>query len=57
MSQTYNNLKNAVAAIEEDIERFYEKENKSAGVRIRKAMQDIKSLAQEIRKEIVEKRK
>ena len=39
------------------MEKFHVKGNDSAGVRIRKAMQDLKALSQEIRDEIQEIRK
>ena len=35
-----------------NIEKFYEKGNKSAGTRIRKAMQELKKLAQEVRQDV-----
>ena len=37
---------------EQDMEKFYEKGNKSAGTRIRKAMQELKKLAQEVRQDV-----
>lgn len=45
-------LKNIIAAIEDDAVKCYTKGNKTAGIRIRKAMQEIKKKAQEIRDEI-----
>jgi hypothetical protein len=45
----FNEIKEIVLSIEHDVEKFYLKGNKSAAVRIRKAMQDIKNLAQEVR--------
>lgn len=48
----YNKLKELILGIEDDFMKFYEKENKAAGTRARKAMQDVKVLAQDIRKEI-----
>lgn len=38
--------------LEIDFEKFYEKGNQAAGTRVRKGMQDLKSLAQEIRSEV-----
>ena len=52
----WEELKETFANLEDDAKKFYEKGNKAAGVRIRGGMQDIKALAQEIRKEIVEQR-
>ena len=45
----FNEIKEIVLSVEQDVKKFYEKGNKSAAVRIRKAMQDIKNLAQEVR--------
>jgi hypothetical protein len=45
----FNELKEIVDSLVPDVEKFYSKGNKAAGVRIRKAMQDIKILAQEVR--------
>jgi predicted nucleic acid-binding Zn-ribbon protein len=47
--QKFDELKAAVAAIEADLIKFEEKGNKAAGGRVRKAMQEIKALAQEVR--------
>ena len=41
----------------EDINKFYEKGNSAAGTRVRKSLQDIKKLSQEIRVEVSEKKK
>lgn len=50
-------LKELFALLEEDVVKFFEKENKSAGVRARKSLQKIKKLAQELRLEISAKNK
>ena len=50
--EKYQKLKDLVLSIEEDFSKFYEKDNKAAGTRARKAMQELKNLAQEIRGEI-----
>ncbi len=54
--EKYNELKKLVDEIGEDFEKFYDKGNKAAGTRARKAMQDVKVMAQDIRKEIQEKK-
>jgi len=41
-----------VNSVEEDCNKFFENGNKSAGVRARKNLQEIKKLAQELRIEI-----
>ena len=47
-------LKSLIANTEADAVKFYEKGNKAAGTRVRKAMQDIKALAQDIRLNVQE---
>ena len=53
--QEYEELKALVAEIETDINKA-EGGNKAAGTRVRKAMQDLKNLAQEIRVEVQNKK-
>lgn len=43
-----------VQSFEKDFVKFYDKGNKSAGTRVRKAMNELKRKAQEIRKEVQE---
>ncbi|MBO9639236.1 histone H1 [Siphonobacter aquaeclarae] len=45
-------LKNLVLSLEGDFDKFYEKGNQAAGTRVRKGMQDLKVLAQDIRTEV-----
>lgn len=52
--EIFNNIKEIIVGAEEDVSKFYEKGNKAAAVRIRKAMQDIKKLAQELRTHVQE---
>lgn len=53
--QEYEQLKQMVMAAEEDILKA-EGGNKAAGTRIRKAMQEIKKVAQQVRINILESR-
>ena len=53
--EAFDRLKQAVAAVEEDLAKA-ESGNKAAGTRVRKAMQDIKKIAQEVRVKILEMR-
>lgn len=53
----FSELKDFVEELEKDFTQFYEKGNKAAGTRIRKAMQDLKKHAQDIRVEIQEMKK
>jgi len=54
--EKFNSLKDAVTAMESDFEKFYVKGNKAAGTRIRKGMQDLKGLAQDIRQDVLTKK-
>lgn len=47
-------LKELVMSLEGDFEKFYDKSNQAAGTRVRKGMQDLKNLAQEIRLQVQE---
>ena len=55
MTQNYDNLCTAIEACRGDVEKA-ESGNKAATARVRKAMQEIKNLAQAIRKEMLELR-
>jgi hypothetical protein len=50
--QKFEELKKFIASIEDDADKFYTKGNSAAGTRLRKAMQDLKNMAQEIRTEV-----
>lgn len=50
----FKELTDLVASFEKDFVKFYDKGNKSAGTRVRKAMNELKRKAQEIRKEVQE---
>jgi hypothetical protein len=52
----FDELKNFVLEQERDFQQFYEKSNKAAGTRVRKAMQDLKKMAQDIRTEVQDKK-
>jgi hypothetical protein len=53
--EAFDRLKAIVVQAEEDIMKF-NGGNKAAGTRVRKAMQDIKAAAQEVRVKVLEKR-
>jgi len=55
--EKFEDLKAKLAEIESEAEKFYTKGNKAAGTRLRKGLQDIKNLAQEIRVDVSEKKK
>jgi hypothetical protein len=50
----FNDFKALLASLQDDADKFYNKGNNAAGTRVRKGMQDLKTLAQEIRLEIQE---
>ncbi|MGB3781094.1 MAG: histone H1 [Tunicatimonas sp.] len=50
----FDELRDLVMSLEGDFEKFYDKENQAAGTRVRKGMQELKNLAQEIRIEVQE---
>jgi hypothetical protein len=56
MKDQFEILKQIVSDIEVDVKKFHEKNNKSAGLRVRKSMMDVKILAQDIRKHILDKK-
>ncbi len=52
----FNQLKDLITSLEGDFSKFYDKQNNAAGTRIRKGMQDLKGMAQEIRVEVQNKK-
>ncbi|GGI23715.1 histone H1 [Pedobacter mendelii] len=54
--EKFEKVKEVIANIEADAAKFYDGGNAAAGTRVRKAMQDLKVLASDIRKEVTEKK-
>ena len=52
----FNQLRELINSLEGDFEKFYDKTNQAACTRVRKGMQDMKNLAQEIRIEVQDKK-
>jgi Histone H1-like protein Hc1 len=52
----FDELRDFVVGLERDFTQFYEKGNKAAGTRVRKAMQDLKKMAQDIRVQVQDKK-
>jgi hypothetical protein len=50
--EIFSQIKELVEEAELDAIKFYERGNKAAGVRLRKTMQEIKGLAQELRLDV-----
>ncbi len=48
----YETLRALVESLGPDFAKFYDKGNKAAGTRVRKGMQELKALAQQIRVEV-----
>jgi hypothetical protein len=48
----YAQLRELLLSLQTDFIKFYEKNNKAAGTRVRKGMQSLKVLAQDIRAEV-----
>ncbi|MCX6352396.1 MAG: histone H1 [Bacteroidetes bacterium] len=45
----FSEIRDLVMGLEGDFQKFYDKENKAAGTRVRKGMQELKNLAQDVR--------
>ena len=57
MANRFSELKSFIDDVEKDFQQFYDKGNKAAGTRVRKAMQDLKQKAQDIRMEVQDMKK
>tara|TARA_B100001287_G_scaffold272996_1_gene275642 strand:- start:505 stop:681 length:177 start_codon:yes stop_codon:yes gene_type:complete len=57
MQELLEQLQDTLNDIQEDAQKFNEKGNKAAGTRVRKGMQTIKSLAQDVRMAVSEANK
>ena len=55
--EKFEELKTLIASIEDDAIKFYEKGNKAAGVRLRKGLQEIRTLSQTLRQDVSAKNK
>ena len=55
LNKTFDELQNAINDCQADVTKFVEGNN-SAGTRVRKAMQTVKSLAQNVRVEVQEQK-
>ncbi len=50
--ERFGQVRGLVESLEADFEKFYDKGNQAAGTRVRKGMQELKNLAQDIRVEV-----
>jgi hypothetical protein len=55
--EKFNELKELINSIEEDAVKFYEKDNKAAGVRLRKGLQAVRVMSQDLRLGVSSKNK
>lgn len=55
MSKIFESIQQKVSEAEAEVKKFYEGNN-AAGGRVRKAMQELRELAQELRKDVLETR-
>ena len=56
MANNFSKLQEHVNSMEDDFSKFYDKGNKAAGTRIRKGMQELKQMAQDIRVDVQDKK-
>lgn len=54
MANRIEEFRTIVESMEADFAKFYDKENSSAGTRVRKALQDLAGLCKDVRKEVTE---
>ena len=52
--EKFEQIKNLILGLEDDFDKFYDKSNQAAGTRVRKGMQDLKNIAEEIRVDVQE---
>lgn len=48
----FEEIRDLIMSAQDDFDKFYNKNNQAAGTRVRKVMQQMKELAQDIRKEV-----
>lgn len=48
----FEQIRDLLMGLEDDFSKFYDKENQAAGTRVRKGMQELKNISQEIRIEV-----
>jgi len=52
--EKFNELKSLLEGLESDADKFFNKGNNAAGTRVRKGLQELKNLSQELRLKIQE---
>lgn len=57
MATQLDSLKAAVEALTDDAEKFFDKENNAAGIRLRKGLQEVKKIVGTLRNLVTETKK
>lgn len=52
MSEKYQQMIEHLKSLENDVHKFYDKEQAAAGTRVRKGLSELKKMAQDMRNEI-----
>ena len=52
MSEKYQQIIEHLKSLENDVHKFYDKEQAAAGTRVRKGLSELKKMAQDMRNEI-----
>ncbi len=52
----FDKLQSKLNDLADDFLKFYDKKNKAAGTRVRKGMQELKNMAQEVRQDVQDKK-
>ncbi len=52
--EKFEQIRDLVLGLEDDFDKFYNKQNQAAGTRVRKGMQELKNIAQDIRLNVQE---
>ena len=52
MSEKYQQIIEHLKSLENDVHKFYDKEQAAAGTRVRKGLSELKNMAQDMRNEI-----
>jgi hypothetical protein len=47
--EKFEEIRDLILGLEGDFDKFYDKKNQAAGTRVRKGMQELKNIAQDIR--------
>lgn len=54
--EKYQQMRELLLSLESDFQKFYDEGNKAAGTRVRKGMQTLKNIAQDVRVEVQQRK-